>query len=214
MALCSFVTALLILSFRNDRNYSDRLAAVIKRDECQIRRQYVADLSASQILAPDLYADFHRRMEDPVHARLQDQELANVDRLQEAQVVDCGGHSGPTGVSLSRQSAAQVDQVQYVTAQHISKHVGIIRQCDICVLGAGLPNWAAVQDWSFRLDCSFAHDLLTSCAVDVLGPDPVGRCGSVGMLYDLCRNLVLAQASIGPNQLSELAFHVGCEWQS
>jgi len=120
MTLCSFVAALLILGFRNDRNDSDRLAAFIERDECQIRRHYVANVSAFQILAPDLYADFHRRMEGPVHTRLQDQELANVDRLQEAQVVDCGGHGCPTRVSLSRQSAAQVDQVQYVTAQHIS----------------------------------------------------------------------------------------------
>src|SRR5271166_1000790 len=86
-------------------------------------------------------------------------KLANVDRMQEAHVVDCGGHCGPTGVSLSRQSGAQIDQVQDVAAQHISEHVRIVRQGDICVLGAGLPNRATVQDRSFRLDCTYAHDL-------------------------------------------------------
>ena len=37
---------------------------------------------------------------------------------------------------------------------------------------------------------------------------PLGRRGPDGKLHDLCRDLVLAQASIGPNELCELVSHI------
>jgi hypothetical protein len=102
----SLVAALFILGFGKGKGDWEWFATVIKRDKGKVRRQYVASLPASRILAPNLYADFHRRVEGPVHARLQDQELTSMDRVQEAQMVDGGGRDEPTGVALSRQGAA------------------------------------------------------------------------------------------------------------
>ena len=60
-----------------------------------------------------------------------------MDRVQEAQVVDCGGRDEPTGVPLSRRGAAQVHEVHYATARNVSNQVRIIRQ-----KGTGLANRA------------------------------------------------------------------------
>jgi len=91
MTLGLFVATLFLIRFWDDGGGNDRFASVVKRDECQIRRRCVDDFTGARILDPDLHADFHRRPEDPVHAGLQHQHLADMNRAQEAQVVDCDG---------------------------------------------------------------------------------------------------------------------------
>jgi hypothetical protein len=156
-----FVSTFFIVRFWDDGGHKDRVASVVKRNECQIRRRCVDDFAGARILDPDLHTDFHRRPEDPVHAGPQDQHLADMNRVQKAEVVDCDGRDEPTGVPLGRQSAAQVHEVHHVAAQHISNQVRIIRQRRVRVLGTGLPNRATVEGLRSRFDCAIAHDLST-----------------------------------------------------
>jgi hypothetical protein len=131
-----FVATLFLGGFRDDGGHNDRFAGVVKRDECQIRRRCVDDFAGARILDPDLHADFHRRPEDPVHARLQDQQLADMNRMQEAHMVHCGAHNWPAGMPPRRKATAHVDQLHDVTTQHIAERVRIVGQRHVRVLRA------------------------------------------------------------------------------
>src|SRR5271165_353326 len=79
-----------------------------------------------RVLNRDLYSDFHRRVEHPVHAGFQNEHVADADRVQKADVVHRCSYYRLSCVPPRRESATKIDQVHDVTApgrcQEYSRH--------------------------------------------------------------------------------------------
>src|SRR5271166_3619907 len=86
------------------------------------------------------------------------------------------------------------------TAQDVAEGVGIIWQSNVGVLGSGL-SYRTPPHWS-------NHALCLNLGTLVL--DGIhARYGACGKLDDLRGDFLLAQVSVAPNQLVELACHIG-----
>ena len=86
------------------------------------------------------HLDFHleRRAPDGCHARLEDDQVADLDRMQELQAVDGRGHEQAAGVAMARDGAGDVDEVHDRAAQDEAERVRVVRQHDLHHLGGGL----------------------------------------------------------------------------
>jgi hypothetical protein len=69
-----------------------RLPVEIDRYERDVSAARVLSLAGENILSENLHANFHRRAKYAVHARLQNDPLAYVDREAEIHVVDRRRH--------------------------------------------------------------------------------------------------------------------------
>src|SRR5208283_4491983 len=94
------------------------------------------DFSGVAVLDPHLHSDFHRRVENPVYAGLQDDHVADADRIQKADVVHRCSYYRLSCVPPCRESATKIDQVHDVAPQHVANNIRIIWQRNLRVLGA------------------------------------------------------------------------------
>jgi hypothetical protein len=92
----------------------------IDGDECQVGAAGVLAFASENILRENLHADFHRCSKDAVHAGLQDDPFADVDRKAEIHVIDRGGDGGAVAVTRGSKSAGDVHQVHHASAEHFA----------------------------------------------------------------------------------------------
>src|SRR5271165_1258914 len=105
-----------------------------------------------RILNRDLYSDFHRRVEHPVHAGFQDEHVADADRVQKADVVHRCSYYRLSCVPPRRESATKIDQVHDVTAQDVAKNIRVIGQRNLRVFGTRFTDGTTFE-WRLIQEC-------------------------------------------------------------
>ena len=80
---------------------------------------------------------FERRRERAGDARLQDDQVADLDRVQELQAVDRRGDQQAARVAMAGDRAGDVDEVHHRAAEDEPERVGVVRQDDLHHLGGG-----------------------------------------------------------------------------
>jgi len=55
--------------------------------------------------------------------------------MQEAHLINRSGYDGATGVPYRRDCPAKIHSVHDMSAEHISKQIGIVREADFRILG-------------------------------------------------------------------------------
>src|SRR5206468_5433716 len=79
---------------------------------------------------------FRSRGEDARDVRLQDDQVADLDRVEELQIVDRRRHQQAAGVAVARDGAGDVDEVHDGAAQDEAKRVGVVWQYHLHHLGS------------------------------------------------------------------------------
>ena len=87
--------------------------------------------SGQRLLGEDVDLHFERGREDAGDARLQDDQVADLDRVEELQVVDGGGDEQRARVAVTGDGAGDVDEVHHRAAEDESERVGVVRQHDL-----------------------------------------------------------------------------------
>src|SRR5205807_8843927 len=95
----------------------------------------------------DVDLDFERGLKRAGDVRLQDDQVANFDRMQELEVVDRGRDEEAPRVTMARDRPGNVDEVHDRTAQDEAQRIGIVGQHDLDHLGGRLGGalWRQVH---------------------------------------------------------------------
>src|SRR6201998_1551580 len=91
--------------------------------------------SGLRIFDPDFDADFERGIEGAVDAGLENEQIADVHRLDEVDVIHCRGDAMSAGVVIGGEWAGQVDEVHQAAAEEVAQGVGVVGQDDLSHLG-------------------------------------------------------------------------------
>jgi hypothetical protein len=129
------------------------LAVFVERDERQIRVAGQPALSRRGALREHLDFYFERGRERTGHARLEDDDVADLDRMEKLEAVDTGGEGEGVGVPMAGDGAGDVNHVHHRSAQDVAERVGIVRQDDLRRLGRRLPpglQWHRSQESGVR----------------------------------------------------------------
>src|SRR5271157_3520217 len=110
------------------------------------------DFSGVAVLDPHLHSDFHRRVENSVYAGLQDDHVADEDRVQKADVVHRCSYYRLSCVPPRRESATKIDQVHDVTAQDVAKNIRVIGQRNLRVFGTRFTDGTTFE-WRLIQEC-------------------------------------------------------------
>ena len=94
--------------------------------------------AGQNLLRKHVHLHFERRRERAGDARLQDDQVADLDRVEELEVVDGGGDQQRAGVAVAGDGAGDVDQVHDGAAQDEPERVGVVGQHDLHHLGGGV----------------------------------------------------------------------------
>lgn len=70
-------------------------------------------------------------MEGPVHTRLQNDQLADANRIAEIQVVDRSRNNVTAAMPVGGNGSCDIDQVHDAAAENVAEHVGILRKNDL-----------------------------------------------------------------------------------
>ena len=83
----------------------------------------------------------------------EDDQVADLDRMEELQAVDGGGHQQAAGVTVAGDGAGDVDQVHDGAAEDEPERVRVVRQDDLHHLrrGLGRPACGAVSQLFWHL---------------------------------------------------------------
>src|SRR5690348_15341525 len=113
------ITANFIRGFWLD--YRNFLASPVLVDchKYKIRTCNVEMRPGLRIFNPNLYTDFQRSVEGTVHARLQNQQIADMDGLNKVDVIHGGGNDMRSRMTVGRDCAGEVDEVHETSAQQI-----------------------------------------------------------------------------------------------
>ena len=84
-----------------------------------------------RIFDPDLDADLERRVEGAIDARFENEQIADVDRLDEVDVIHGRGDDVGARVPIGGHGAGQVDEVHQASAEQIAERVGVVGQDDL-----------------------------------------------------------------------------------
>src|SRR4029079_8069245 len=104
----------------------------------------------------DLHLYFERGVEHAGDVRAQDDQIADLDRVEELQVVDGGGHQQAARVAMTGDRAGDVDQMHHRAAEDEPERVRVVRQHDLDHLGRRIRGplrrrsggWGlGIRDW-------------------------------------------------------------------
>ena len=77
-------------------------------------------------LDPYLDADFERCVEGAIDAGFENEQIADMDGLDEVDVIHGGGDDMGAGVAIGGHGAGQVDEVHETAAEEIAERVGVV----------------------------------------------------------------------------------------
>ena len=108
-------------------------------------------LPREQLLRHHLDPDLHGRAKHAIHRGAQNDQFADVHRMQEVQAVHRRGHDGLVRVPHARHGGRQIHQVHHLAAQHVAEAVGVVGQGQFQILrGRFAYRFAFHQDSSLR----------------------------------------------------------------
>src|SRR3954469_15246609 len=125
------VTLLLFFTLRDDRWHVELSPMLVYGDEGEISAGDVAGRGGHVVLDIDLHADLHRGRKGAIDGRLQDQQVTNVDRRKEIDVVHGGGNDVTARVTVRGHGGGDVDEVHEASAKQIAERIGIVGEDDL-----------------------------------------------------------------------------------
>ena len=84
-----------------------------------------------RVFRPDFDADFHGSGKGAVDAGLEGEQVAEVHRLDEVDVVHGGGDDVGARVTIGGHGAGEVDEVHEAAAEQVAQGVGVVGQDDL-----------------------------------------------------------------------------------
>jgi hypothetical protein len=93
-----------------------------------------------RILDPDLNAYFKRCIESTVDTGLEYEQVADVDGLDEVDVIHGRGDDVGARVAVGRDGAGDIDEMHETAAEQVAESVGVIGKDDLSHLGLGAGN--------------------------------------------------------------------------
>lgn len=118
-------------------------SSLIDGNERQITRVGMAANTRDEILRFHPHSDFHGRAADVVHARLQDDQLAQVNGLAKVHTVDRRGDTCRARVADRGHRGGLVDKRHDHAAEHVTQIVRILRKHERRRFVLRLPHGAA-----------------------------------------------------------------------
>ena len=145
--------ALLFLGLENQSRNRNPLLVGVDGDEGQVGDARQPPHAGQDLLREDLDLDFERRAPGGGDARLEDDQVADLDRVEELQAVDGGGDEQAARVAVTGDGAGDVDEVHDRPAEDVAQRVGVVRQDDLHHLrrGLGRPLRTSIV-LAFRVD--------------------------------------------------------------
>jgi hypothetical protein len=123
---CGCITPLFGVGFRQESWNLSRMPSIVDRDEREIARIRVAAHTRNQVLRLDADADFHRCAADVVDARLEHDEVAQVDGLAKVDAVDGSSHARGPCVTDRGNGRRLVHERHDDAAEHVAQVVGVL----------------------------------------------------------------------------------------
>ena len=96
--------------------------------------------AGQRFLREHIHLHFERRRERAGHARLQDDQVADLDRVEELEVVDGRRHQQRAGVAMAGDGAGDVDQVHDGAAEDEPERVRVVGEHDLHHFGGGVGS--------------------------------------------------------------------------
>ena len=127
-----------LIGLQQQRRDLNALSIAIDRDERQIRAAGQPAHAGQRLLRKHFDLHFERRGPDGGDARLENDQVADLDRVEELQAVDRGRHEQRAGVAVAGDRAGDVDEVHDRPAEDEPERVGVVRQDDLHHLGGRL----------------------------------------------------------------------------
>ena len=121
-----------------ERRNRHALPELVDRHERQVGEARVFPLARERALREDVDLDLQRRPEHRGDLRPQDDQVADLDRVQELQPVDGGGDDAAARVAMTGNRAGDVDEVHDGAAEHEPERVRVVRQHHLHHLGGGI----------------------------------------------------------------------------
>ena len=84
-----------------------------------------------RVFRPHLHAHLHGGVKRPVDAGFESDQIAQMHRLDEVDVVHGRGHDKGARVTVSRHGPGQVDKVHQPPAQQVAQRVRVVGQNDL-----------------------------------------------------------------------------------
>src|ERR1700722_1236307 len=98
-----------------------------------------------RIFDPDFDANFERRIEGAIDAGLENEQIADVNRLNEVDVIHGGGDHVGARVAIGGDGAGEVNEVHEAAAKQVAERVGVVREDDLSHLGLRAGNGAHLR---------------------------------------------------------------------
>ena len=111
-----------------DRRHADRDRVVVDGDKREVGRVRRSAISGELIFGCNVYTDFHRRPECPIHRSTERHNFAQSYRLMEHQVVHPGCNTNPVRVALRRDGGCNIHPFHQSAAEQIPELIRIVRK--------------------------------------------------------------------------------------
>ena len=118
----------IFVTFEEQGRHLQAAAILGNRHEREIGSAGQLACSRQQFLGIDVDLRFERCVEGARHARLEDDQIADLDWIQKLQAVDRGGHQQAPRVTMTCDRAGDVDEVHHGAAENETQRIGVVRQ--------------------------------------------------------------------------------------
>ena len=118
----------LLISFGYKLGRLNWTAIRVNRNKRQIARIRVTPVTSQQVLGVNSDPDFHRRPPNEVDTGLQNDEIADPNRLTKVHAVNRYCYDGKPRVPERGDGGRPVHERKHHAAKHVAEHIGMLRQ--------------------------------------------------------------------------------------
>src|SRR4051812_33848600 len=122
------VPALLFLRLWDHRRNGEMASRRVHSNECKVGGTHVLAMIEQVVFNVNLNSNLHRGVEDPVHGRAKDYEIADVSWCPKVKMVNRRRNHVVAAMPMRRHCACEVDPVHEASAQKSSERVSIVRK--------------------------------------------------------------------------------------
>ena len=127
-AQCIGIAAHLVGRLRNQLRNLLPPAVLVDGHKDEVGAGHVKRRSGLRVFSPHLDAHFHRSGEGAVDAGLEGEQIAEVHRLDEVDVVHGRGDDVGARVAIGGHGAGEIDKVHQAAAEQIAQSIGVVGQ--------------------------------------------------------------------------------------
>lgn len=158
-----FKASLLVIGFRDDLGNVDALTGVIDCYEGQIGRGDMPQGVGADVFHHALHPDFHGGVEGAIDAGLENENVSDLDRGDEVEMVHGSGDRNGSGMAAGGHGTDQIDKLHQPSAEEVAEGIGIAGEDNLAALGLGECNGASMGKIRVRVRSPalrhFAHIL-------------------------------------------------------